>query len=56
MEGAMVDLSETVAALAADPLVIQKLGQVLVTASLAEEYGFTDIDGTQPVPLPLSAT
>jgi NAD(P)-dependent dehydrogenase (short-subunit alcohol dehydrogenase family) len=42
-----------VAALAADPKVMQKGGQVLVTAQLALEYGFTDIDGKQPRPLTL---
>ena len=29
---------------------MQKSGQVLVAAALAREYGFTDIDGTQPRP------
>jgi NAD(P)-dependent dehydrogenase (short-subunit alcohol dehydrogenase family) len=42
-----------VAALAADPNVMQKSGQVLVSAQLALEYGFTDIDGKQPRPLTL---
>lgn len=40
-----------VAALAADPQRLEKTGQVLVTASLALEYGFTDIDGKQPRPI-----
>jgi hypothetical protein len=31
-----------------------KSGSVLVAAALAEEYGFTDIDGKQPRPLTLS--
>ena len=38
-------------ALAADPDVMKKSGQVLVAAALALEYGFTDIDGKQPRPL-----
>lgn len=40
-------------ALAADPDVIAKSGQVLVAAALAKEYGFTDIDGKTPRPLTL---
>jgi dehydrogenase/reductase SDR family protein 1 len=37
-----------VVALAADPNVLERTGQVLVAAELAEEYGFTDVDGRQP--------
>ena len=40
-----------VAALATDPDVLRHTGKVLVTAALAKEYGFTDIDGTTPRPL-----
>lgn len=36
-----------IAALAADPGVLAKSGQVLTTPALAAEYGFTDVDGTQ---------
>jgi NAD(P)-dependent dehydrogenase (short-subunit alcohol dehydrogenase family) len=46
------DLSESplyigraVAALAADPKVIHKTGQLLWVADVAKEYGFTDVDG-----------
>jgi NAD(P)-dependent dehydrogenase (short-subunit alcohol dehydrogenase family) len=39
-----------VAALAADPNVLAKSGQVLTTPALAREYGFTDVDGTQVSP------
>jgi NAD(P)-dependent dehydrogenase (short-subunit alcohol dehydrogenase family) len=50
-EAAMTESAEfagrAVAALAADPGVLAKSGQVLTTPSLAREYGFTDIDGTQ---------
>lgn len=46
-------IGRAVVALAADPNVLQKSGQVLVAAALAEEYGFTDIDGRQPRPLTL---
>jgi len=42
-----------IAALAADPNVMAKSGQVLVAAALAKEYGFTDIDGKTPRPLTL---
>jgi hypothetical protein len=37
-----------VAALAADPKVAAKTGRVLNSWSLAEEYGFTDMDGRRP--------
>jgi NAD(P)-dependent dehydrogenase (short-subunit alcohol dehydrogenase family) len=39
-----------VAALAADPDVLAKSGQVFTTPALAREYGFTDIDGSQQSP------
>jgi NAD(P)-dependent dehydrogenase (short-subunit alcohol dehydrogenase family) len=37
-----------VAALASDPDVLDKSGRWLVAAELAEEYGFTDVDGSRP--------
>jgi dehydrogenase/reductase SDR family member 1 len=37
-----------VVALARDPSLLERTGQVLVAAELAEEYGFTDVDGTRP--------
>ena len=40
-----------VAALAGDPDVMGKSGQVLVAAVLGQEYGFTDVDGKRPRPL-----
>jgi NAD(P)-dependent dehydrogenase (short-subunit alcohol dehydrogenase family) len=46
-------VGRAVAALASDPNVMQKSGQVLVAAALAEEYGFTDVDGKRPRPLTL---
>ena len=46
-------IGRAVAALGADPDVMRKSGQVLVAAALAQEYGFTDIDGKQPRPLSL---
>ena len=44
-------IGRAVAALAADPDVMKKSGQILVAAALAQEYGFTDVDGKQPRPL-----
>ncbi|HUX90760.1 MAG TPA: SDR family NAD(P)-dependent oxidoreductase [Gallionellaceae bacterium] len=44
-------IGRAVVALAADPAVMEKTGSVLVAASLAREYGFTDIDGKTPKPL-----
>jgi len=41
-------IGRAVAALAADAEVMRKSGQVLVAAELAEEYGFTDVDGRRP--------
>jgi dehydrogenase/reductase SDR family protein 1 len=46
-------VGRAVAALASDPKVIDKSGQVLVAATLALEYGFRDVDGKQPRPLTL---
>jgi hypothetical protein len=39
-----------VAALASDPAILQKSGRIFVTAQVALDYGFTDIDGKQPRP------
>src|SRR5690348_18119915 len=47
-------IGRAVVALAADPNVIRHTGTVLVAASLAAEYGFTDIDGKVPRPLTLA--
>jgi hypothetical protein len=46
-------IGRAVAALAADPKIMEKSGRILVAAALAQEYGFTDIDGKQPIPLTL---
>jgi dehydrogenase/reductase SDR family protein 1 len=46
-------IGRAVAALAADSNIMQKSGQVFVAATLAQEYGFTDIDEKQPRPLTL---
>jgi NAD(P)-dependent dehydrogenase (short-subunit alcohol dehydrogenase family) len=44
-------IGRAVAALAADPVVMQKSGTVVIAARCAEEYGFTDVDGKRPRPL-----
>ena len=40
-----------IAALANDDSAIKDTGKILITAEIAEKYGFTDIDGKQPVSL-----
>jgi dehydrogenase/reductase SDR family member 1 len=47
-------IGRAVAALAADPDVLRHTGSVLVAATLAREYGFTDVDGSTPRPLTLA--
>jgi NAD(P)-dependent dehydrogenase (short-subunit alcohol dehydrogenase family) len=47
-------IGRAVAGLAADPDVLRHTGNVLVAASLAIQYGFTDVDGTTPRPLTLA--
>ena len=41
-------VGRAVAALAADPNIMDRTGQVVVAAELAEEYGFADVDGERP--------
>jgi NAD(P)-dependent dehydrogenase (short-subunit alcohol dehydrogenase family) len=41
-------VGSAVAALAADPQVARKSGRVFSSWGLAQEYGFTDVDGRQP--------
>lgn len=41
-------IGRAVAALAADPQVMDKAGSILTVGDLAREYGFTDYDGRQP--------
>jgi hypothetical protein len=50
-------LGRAVVALASDDRVIERSGQLLDVGTLAREYGFTDVDGTQPPPfrMPTSA-
>jgi dehydrogenase/reductase SDR family member 1 len=47
-------IGRAVCALAADPNVMRHTGAVQVAASLALEYGFTDIDGKIPRPLTIT--
>jgi dehydrogenase/reductase SDR family member 1 len=47
-------IGRAVAALATDPDVLRHTGKVVVAAALAQEYGFTDIDGTSPRPLTIA--
>jgi dehydrogenase/reductase SDR family member 1 len=47
-------VGRAVVALANDDNVMRKSGQVLVAAALAQEYGFTDTDGSTPRPLTLA--
>ena len=42
-------IGQAVVALACDRKIMSKSGQALVSGKLAREYGFTDIDGTQPI-------
>ena len=48
-------LGRAIVALAADPRVLDKSGELLEVGALAQEYGFTDLDGTQPPPFRLGS-
>ncbi len=41
-------VGRSIAALAADPAVIEKTGEILITAEVAESYGIRDVNGNQP--------
>jgi NAD(P)-dependent dehydrogenase (short-subunit alcohol dehydrogenase family) len=47
-------VGRAVAALATDPNLLRRSGQVLIAAALGSEYGFSDVDGRQPRPLTLA--
>ena len=49
-------LARAIAALAADARVIEKSGQLVEVGTLALEYGFTDVNGTQPPPFRMPAS
>jgi len=42
-------IGRAIASLASDKNIMSKTGNILVAAELAKEYGFKDIDGTQPI-------
>ena len=42
-------VGRAVVVLAADPNVMRKSGQALLSGKLAREFGFADVDGTQPI-------
>lgn len=48
-------IGRVIAALARDPRVLERSGEVLVAAALAKEYGVSDVDGRQPAPLTLES-
>ena len=48
-------IGRAIVALASDPRVIEKSGQLVEVGTLAQEYGFTDADGTQPPPFRMPA-
>ena len=47
-------IGRVIAALAADPGLLERSGEVIVAADAASRYGVTDVDGRQPVPLTLA--
>jgi dehydrogenase/reductase SDR family protein 1 len=47
-------IGRAVVGLATDPDALRHTGKVLVAASLASDYGFTDIDGATPRPLTIA--
>ena len=49
-------LGRAIVALASDERVIERSGQLLEVGTLAREYGFTDVDGTQPPPFRMPAS
>jgi NAD(P)-dependent dehydrogenase (short-subunit alcohol dehydrogenase family) len=48
-------LGRAIVALASDPRVMAKTGLLVDVGALAREYGFTDVDGTQPPPFRLGS-
>jgi NAD(P)-dependent dehydrogenase (short-subunit alcohol dehydrogenase family) len=48
-------LGRAIVALASDPEVMKRSGQLVEVGTLAREYGFTDVDGTQPPPFRIPA-
>lgn len=50
-----VYLARAVVALSRDPRIMEKTGELLEVGTLAQEYGFTDVDGSQPAPFRLGS-
>jgi dehydrogenase/reductase SDR family protein 1 len=48
-------LGRVIGALVRDPQLMDRSGKALVAAALALEYGVSDVDGRQPVPLTLDS-
>ena len=48
-------LGRAIVALAADERILGRSGQLVEVGSLAREYGFTDVNGTQPPPFRIPA-
>ena len=48
-------IGRAIVALASDPRVMDKSGQLVEAGTLAREYGFTDVDGSQPPPFRMPA-
>ena len=48
-------IGRAIVALATDPQVLGRSGQLLEVGTLAQEYHFTDADGTQPAPFRIAA-
>ena len=46
-------IGHVIAALAGDPAILTRSGQVLIAAAVAQEFGIADIDGKRPKPLTL---
>jgi NAD(P)-dependent dehydrogenase (short-subunit alcohol dehydrogenase family) len=46
-------IGRVIAGLAGDPALLDRSGQVLVAAAVAQELGIRDVDGRQPTPLTL---
>ena len=49
-------IGRAIVALASDERVVEKSGQLVDVGTLAREYGFTDVDGTQPPPFRIPAS
>jgi dehydrogenase/reductase SDR family member 1 len=47
-------IGRVISALASDPDILTKSGDVLVAAAEAAHYGIADVDGRQPAPLTLA--